>query len=1459
MVCFKFLKLFYGLYTDVYFRCRIPHPVRWIAEVAVFIQYIFYLIDFHAFDLPHEQENNLFRIVNHCGMFFPWIFSTDNYSNSIYGSLILNFIIIIYVASLVVSKKSSSHIFYVSFTVLLFWQLIYFKIFAAPTFLKFGFTIIAVIKKQTKENITLFCIQTVNFLIYAVNEYISAIFLQPCMFNVTCSLDIYDTKKNIVVFFSRCFFIVSQLLLIKVYSIPLEIVTLIISFALCTYLIFCRAVSGAHSSFWGLYFELYPLLSQPIMLLINLHGNSTNLLNFLDMLVLAVLFGVILFLYRFFIRKYCVIIFDEFMSPNLVVKSRKPFFLAYDVANVFRLIAVEVGDVETFKNLLVMRQRRKTSQFIEIVRFLGVFPSHRQQLLSMLETWESHSNYHCFQIHLFQEILSSYVRNAPEDATNVLDGLHRMYLVHLYQFWHDRYENNWFGAFKSGINAMLVHSELSAVIASLLSRYPFDSSIRTAYSELQMIAFGDPKGSVRSRKLASMLRESSSCVDDPLMKIMGQKYPRATQYFAEEQAMLSELSITESTSGSLSKGMRFHFEQNVIERNNGDNSPTAMYVQKDKSAKVCGFIPSCFCAFVVMLVFVIFCCVFEFKFENAFNQFAQDYDDMLLRMNSVIASAILPFASYPDDYFDENFNITFNFTEESCSNYLYDLYDRIDTFFSYLDSETSQDITIEALVYHYINSMTVINMSKCEKLRTIFAYPGNYARIASNEAAEYSEKYLDNIDKIEKLAKENFRITDFVIGTIVCCIIYTLVFNFSMFIHLNVHMKDLPRKAVEFLGSKSRLGLLLFKRSMESWDVFSMLFPVEKEEEEKIEEKKIPIRKSPSNIRASSPFLSTLANKEAEKQPVADKSRHVDLKDSKLSVSFIGTDDVLRASQFELLKPYLKYNVSSEASTTTTASNANDPPSTSSIEEEPNITTESIEEMEIVNTAINETMDVTKNYYLISSCILAVPMICALLVLLFFLPALTQRTDKVLDQISVLKENYTLFKEVLKCDIHLANVSIKDRSKYIEKLNNSKKYVDDANTNISNLWTTRYNTSLGISVSASEVTYLFGSRVLNFSLLYPHYVPIIVNFSYLAFHVEMKEEIDAMEVPDTSNIYSFFIDFVLIIITICYVFKYFDELGAAGLNSLFHFPHNYMDNYNKKKDLPPDFKLPNTIIQVISSVETGFIYSVSENVSSILNRQPIEFIGRKLDDMFPVASSDGVEKRSFQITERKTKVFSTSKIQSEHIINTALFDESDMSSSANMAQAKANLSAFIPQAYAKKYYEDGLSQFFYNDAYPIIVRFKIDDPSVATEKIFSASNTLIQGFRSLHLLWIQGGSILFVCEKTDLIVPLLFIRDFLEACKPNPRSDDDVISISIARDDVKAELCRFNEPYVDVTYKSFVEQIRFIPTLPPKTLCVFGELSKSLTDAFGELREENGISMRTLPFSNIRASLDTLL
>ena len=84
---------------------------------------------------------------------------------------------------------------------------------------------------------------------------------------------------------------------------------------------------------------------------------------------------------------------------------------------------------------------------------------------------------------------------------------------------------------------------------------------------------------------------------------------------------------------------------------------------------------------------------------------------------------------------------------------------------------------------------------------------------------------------------------------------------------------------------------------MESWDLFSFMFPLQKqsnEEEIGSSSSENPIRLDSSFNRSSNASTNNF-----------ETSRHVDLRDSKLAVSFVGTDDILIASHFELLKPFI--------------------------------------------------------------------------------------------------------------------------------------------------------------------------------------------------------------------------------------------------------------------------------------------------------------------------------------------------------------------------------------------------------------------------------------------------------------------------------------------------------------------------------------------------------------------------
>ena len=568
-----------------------------------------------------------------------------------------------------------------------------------------------------------------------------------------------------------------------------------------------------------------------------------------------------------------------------------------------RINAQTIGNIDAFEEFLNVRVDDHPDELLEVVRFLGIFPSYRSPLIFILSKWNSQNIYYDFQAYSFLTYLRSINESPNPLYTDILDDLHRRYLVNVSLYWQNRVNSNYYQTFKSAVNAGICYKDLTSYILYLINMYPLDPQLRQTYAEISLIALGEPSLSAESRRLAAALRDSSNIVDDPLLKKIGPMFPIANEIYSNSPKNSSNEQSSGESTASLNNMqqslMRFHVEKTVIFREDGSQtSPTAMFVQKSFRLQPMGF--------VLSLVLIIMWSVSFVKYSsNRKNYIYHNYDfitniisDSIGLSNNLTAAVFWP-------GFVDSLKINFsNLSEKECYSKIVGLYESVYEYVTSLRLDFL--VTSKVLVYSnkFLTTQTITHNNRCEALNSIVMSSYNFSASILDDL-QHKNDYLVNLSSnINSKLEGLFHCDRFMLLMLFYALIGVVISVSCLILLLNTVKSDLPKKAMEFLGSKERLGLLLLKRSIESWDLFRAIFPIEKGNGNVLEE--MENKKKPRMRVAKYPSETVIK--------ASNQSHHIDLKDSKLAISFIGVDDILRPSVFGLMSPFISTSSTSQIS-----------------------------------------------------------------------------------------------------------------------------------------------------------------------------------------------------------------------------------------------------------------------------------------------------------------------------------------------------------------------------------------------------------------------------------------------------------------------------------------------------------------------------------------------------------------
>ncbi|EAY05485.1 hypothetical protein TVAG_080770 [Trichomonas vaginalis G3] len=1278
-------------------------------------------------------------------------------------------------------------------------------------------------------------------------------------------LDSNSCSTDHFMFWARFSVVACQLLL---YDFDHFILEFIIFFFFPIYIIFViemRLSHGVHVSIFAAILKDSPIFASPFIIFFNLHPNKYIRPTFL-MIFLILVYTVIYYFHNIFMKKYSSSIMNEKIEP--------PFWIPLTNATVMRYAAETEADVECFENYLMLRSKLDPEEMIEVIRFLGIFKAHRSKIQLIISKWNGDSPYYDYQFYVFSRILRSGDKASPVMSSH-LDDLHRNYLINLSLFWQKRHEKHFFDSFVYGLKASFAYIELVNYSQYLVYIYQRDPNIQLAYAEISLVALGDPQKSVLFRKYSNMIRDNPDACGDPVFKKTSIYYPLSNEIIERERSETTSGSSSNKISESNSK-IRFHFDENVIYRNeDSNNSPIAMGVRKCSNIKPYGTILS----FIIISTWAI---VYIMKFANVMNNNVEtvvEVRDLLqyslqaaykLTAGIVIHQIYTKFEASPANTYNnmqnkhptnkfytpnnivgetnylgkipkmtfkkvveeapydqkeseinhdiekisENENIDFNndknyqnpvtkngynesyapilrpgvrniqdlpnlqnenFTDEEkrqliCIYKILNIHDEI------LDYSITarEDLTFQAKVLGYSSEFLASSSNdKCETLDgmeklikkskvEIKHNLENYTNLTSKiiNSTRFDETYKGMANLLYKLS---------LFGTLL-----SLVF---IYIRIRTLLRRIPPSATEFLGSKERLSLLLLKKSLESWDLFRILFPSENTNGQKVTNTK-SATKVPINPNLKRMKLGRYSS-EADvnyTQMLTESSHHINLKDAKFSISFIGAENLLKTSNFALMSPFVN---SSNSTANNSESEFSDDFSECSMtdnsaKDDDFIVAENIEKIDIVSKTISETIYNQRLFYIS-------------LIFIYFTPFMV-----------------AIF------------LNMKSNVFYLFQNENNKILLNRIKENVTQLHV--------------HSIYLYESYKNNSNVS-----PFSGNISIYTRHFQkVEEEIDKMISTNFigTNVAILIDGFVFICGLL--IALYLELNVNHGLDSLFNIPIGYLDDLNKPKDKQPENKLPNNVIVATVDNNSKNIIDITQNVKEILGVESLDFIGKRFDEIFTPDDTKS-DIRNYQVTAKRFRKFVTSKYKFDRISRVALFELT------NQTNTKQNfitcLSKYVTPNIAKMICDDGLFKHHSDDMTIIIGRFYMTEYNNSTDKFFLTVQSLMQCYMTFHLLRCQGSCFYFIGSGYDPNTTLLFIRDIINGTKTS--KEKIFKSFVVASKVFDAEIALSDEPYISIYFEGHKAQVSSAFAIPDYSVMFLNQTLQSNEAKVTEFNQNN--------------------
>lgn len=1165
------MRNFYDFAFEMRYRASLPWRLKWIREVIRFFQFVFFTLDFSKIAEINTRSITLLRALNNAGLLNSCFDIAHIPIKETSFTLVAVILLYLHIYINSIRAKNGKYVSKNAFFVVTSMFEFIMPVYQIHMFFAFSQQCMQLHHYMNLRSFVAFLLHTISLAFFAQIDYMMSVFVRPRIFIYYSLLDSHTGVMDIANFWMRFLAVTTQINLAQ----SNHAIVLIAGFLAYPIVLFiyleARISMGVHISVIGVISQDAILFAQPFVWLYHLY--PCKFLTPVIVLILSMaLYTCIYLAYQFIMGKYAFLILNEKYVP--------PWWFPIKSSLVMRITAQTKADIEGLENFMYLRINHSQEEIIEAVRFLGIFKNQRQKILLMLSMTKTQNPYYEYQFYLYSRLFKSIEGSAPQHYVANLDDLHRRYLVCLSLFWKERYQKNFMKSFIYGTQASLTHIDLINFIKYLCFIYQSDPYIYQSYAEILLIAQGEPAKSVTYRRYANFLKENRVAPVDPIFKWTASYYPLSIDVYSEEKSAShsdDDSSSAQTDNALKDNQVRFHVDENIIFRNEEmDNSLIAMFVQKSNSMVSMNILVSC----IIVLIW------FGFYMREITNN--EKYSVFMLSdiKNLVKSTMELSLQLTAGVIMQPTFSKTEVIPFE-CDEVKREIYKFIFRYsFSYGD-----DFAFKARALSQASDFLAKSTGQ-ECLDLL-----NASKIIYNSLSGIQLNFMYINENISHMLANTRILTTynkFLFILIICAIMTSIFSAFMGYLSIRFTMSEMPDEAVQFLGSKERLSMLLLKKSLESWDLFRLIFHNEKNTQMinkpiNYNQKRIKLGKSDSDNQFSLP-----------KSP--NKSHHVNLKDSKVAISFLGNDQILKPSQFALMSPFIHQATARYSSD---ASEEMFDLTNDSKDEDIRVEPESVENLDLVSETIENTKFSGKKG--IRSIMIShlLPWIITMAIVLHARVVLQYMFNH--------------------------------NSSFLEK------FID----NITNIHTLPYQliTNMPNTLSTANIEHLHHNLSFYFRSLEPF--------------LEDTDKINSSSMIGLVS-YSIITGLLWFLLNIA-VFKV-ESFIMIGFDSLFHFPTGYVESLKKPLIDDDDCKLPNNIIEVTLANESNYIIDVSHQSTELIGIEPIDMIGRKYDDVFQINSD---HERAFTISHKKVKKFIESIYSLTKITRIALYDNTSDNPSKN--------------------------------------------------------------------------------------------------------------------------------------------------------------------------------------------------
>lgn len=799
---FPFLLRYYKCYKNIRFKIPPNNILKWLTTLIIFFQYFFFMLEIrNPTKYEFDTAPNRILVIQCCFTFFP---GGVMYYNYVIDS---SFFLLVYIISFIFleicvhyNSKSSNKcpIFYLH--AINSFEQFFSPIMQFPLFFRLSLLIEILDSKDIlqffieKDVFISLILISLCIILSSIHTFLSSLFLDPFMFIPHSKyLDRYDGKSNFGLFLFKFVLTVATFIVFPKDDELFHIVYIVLCILLIFLIFSVRVISTVHYSLFGAYFELAPLVSTPFLLIFEIYATDVWYASLFFIVLIHLLFVVILNIERSFVTRETKHVFDSLIHVNnensmtrSSARTRNGPAEIHSFVSGLRIIGQLHGDPNIFIKFAANQhssgQKVRASAMIEVVRFLGVFPSKREEMLVELEHLQSRSNYNRFTIYFFKKILKSLINGCSEKKKYQLEQIQRSFFIHHHLYWCARAKHQAFKAFVESFSTSFFYSSYKFELKALLNRYPYDLGLLKIYNNFLLFGCGDYHNySVFSLYFYNLERKIIPIVDPLLHKIV-QINPRIMSFLNKEERnatqtllfhipfqkriyattthTVTELSTTETNYTNNSQKMnsfRRSHRNSSVSRNNTNSS----IIPRDQSARptneekyhISAFvdpsnrcIPFFFLLHLVVLTYVISFFIFyiiRLKIDtiHSLNEIVSHKKNLLQTYEAMSTSLYIPLSLI----FDSE-----NTPETSNHNNLTN-----ETFYSKINLNENSKVNINEILVHekikLVNNEYQLNwirnhhIFKSHNKRTLFENPmPKLAKLSLDDSSKNNKIILDS-------------------------------------------------------------------------------------------------------------------------------------------------------------------------------------------------------------------------------------------------------------------------------------------------------------------------------------------------------------------------------------------------------------------------------------------------------------------------------------------------------------------------------------------------------------------------------------------------------------------------------------------------------------------------------------------------------------------------------------------